>query len=180
VTSAHPGAADHRNSLRFASAAVADAVGRPSLRTYPKEKAGCWTRRGAFAQVRQGPNIQLLPYPLVSGIEGSALCGAAFPHVAGERQARRDAFLTRRSKRCRQIRLRSSGAPGRPSGAPSWRHPDRPAGLTRSRIRSWAPPKTCTNCLRSPRRVGRCGQAGDGGVEDELVPGEFLEERGPP
>jgi hypothetical protein len=117
---------------------------------------------------------------VLSGIEGSALCGAAFPHVAGERQARRDAFLTRRSKRCRQIRLRSSGAPGRPSGAPSWRHPDRPAGLTRSRIRSWAPPKTCTNCLRSPRRVGRCGQAGDGGVEDELVPGEFLEERGPP
>jgi hypothetical protein len=30
-----------------------------------KEKAGCWTRRRAFAQVRQGPNIQLLPYPLV-------------------------------------------------------------------------------------------------------------------
>jgi len=28
-----------------------------------------------------------------------------------------------------------------------------------------------TNCLRSPRRAGRCGQAGDGGVEDVLVPG---------
>jgi hypothetical protein len=31
-----------------------------------KQKAGCWTRRRAFAQVRKGPNIQLLPYPLVS------------------------------------------------------------------------------------------------------------------
>jgi hypothetical protein len=31
-----------------------------------KEKAGCWTRRGAFAHVRHGPNIQLLPYPLVT------------------------------------------------------------------------------------------------------------------
>jgi hypothetical protein len=31
----------------------------------PKEKAGCWTRRRAFAQVRWGSNIQLLPYPLV-------------------------------------------------------------------------------------------------------------------
>jgi hypothetical protein len=30
---------------------------------YPKVKAGCWTRRRAFAQLRQGPNIQLLPYP---------------------------------------------------------------------------------------------------------------------
>src|SRR5215203_5901522 len=37
-----------------------------------------------------------------------------------------------------------------------------------------------TKCLRSPRRAGRCGQAGDGGVEDELVPGELLEGRGPP
>ena len=32
-----------------------------------KEKPGCWTRRRAFGQVRQGSNIQLLPYPLVSG-----------------------------------------------------------------------------------------------------------------
>src|SRR5215216_3510649 len=31
----------------------------------PKAKAGCWTRWRAFAQVRQGPNIQLLPFPLV-------------------------------------------------------------------------------------------------------------------
>jgi hypothetical protein len=29
----------------------------------------------------------------LSGIEGSALCGPAFPQVAGERQGRRDAFL---------------------------------------------------------------------------------------
>ncbi len=31
-----------------------------------KKKAGCWTRRRAFAQVRQGSNIQLLPYSLVT------------------------------------------------------------------------------------------------------------------
>jgi len=31
-----------------------------------KEKAGYWTRRSAFVQVKQGPNIQLLPYPLVA------------------------------------------------------------------------------------------------------------------
>jgi hypothetical protein len=30
-----------------------------------KPKAGCWTRWSAFAQVRQGSNIQLLPFPLV-------------------------------------------------------------------------------------------------------------------
>jgi hypothetical protein len=30
-----------------------------------KEKPGCWTRRMAFAQVRDGSNIQLLPYSLV-------------------------------------------------------------------------------------------------------------------
>jgi hypothetical protein len=30
-----------------------------------KEKAGCWTRRRTFAQVRRGSNIQLLPFPLV-------------------------------------------------------------------------------------------------------------------
>jgi hypothetical protein len=29
----------------------------------------------------------------LSGIEGSALCGAAFSQIAGERQGRRDAFL---------------------------------------------------------------------------------------
>jgi hypothetical protein len=28
-----------------------------------KEKAGCWTRRRAFAQVRRGSNIQLLSVP---------------------------------------------------------------------------------------------------------------------
>jgi hypothetical protein len=33
--------------------------------TFTREKAGCWTRQRAFAQVRQGQNIQLLPYPLV-------------------------------------------------------------------------------------------------------------------
>jgi hypothetical protein len=31
-----------------------------------KAKAGCWTRWRAFAQVRQGSNIQLLPFPLVA------------------------------------------------------------------------------------------------------------------
>jgi hypothetical protein len=31
-----------------------------------KENPGCWTRRRAFAQVRHGSNIQLLPYSLVS------------------------------------------------------------------------------------------------------------------
>jgi membrane protein implicated in regulation of membrane protease activity len=30
-----------------------------------KVKAGCWTRRRAFAQVRRGLNIQLLPFSLV-------------------------------------------------------------------------------------------------------------------
>jgi hypothetical protein len=30
-----------------------------------KEKAERWTRRRAFVQVRNGPNIQLLPFPLV-------------------------------------------------------------------------------------------------------------------
>ena len=33
-----------------------------------KEKAGYWTRRSAFAQVRCGSNIQLLPYSLVSAL----------------------------------------------------------------------------------------------------------------
>jgi hypothetical protein len=37
-----------------------------AMRAHTKEKSGCWTRRGAFVQVRQGPNIQLLPYPLVT------------------------------------------------------------------------------------------------------------------
>jgi hypothetical protein len=31
-----------------------------------KEKPGCWTRRRAFEQVRDGSNIQLLPYSLVT------------------------------------------------------------------------------------------------------------------
>jgi hypothetical protein len=31
-----------------------------------KENPGCWTRRRAFAQVRHGSNIQLLPYSLVT------------------------------------------------------------------------------------------------------------------
>jgi hypothetical protein len=31
-----------------------------------KEKAGYWTRRRAFAQVRRGQNIQLLPFSLVA------------------------------------------------------------------------------------------------------------------
>jgi hypothetical protein len=44
--------------------------GSPSLGSttgnVTKEKAGCWTHQTAFAHVRVGPNIQLLPYPLVS------------------------------------------------------------------------------------------------------------------
>jgi hypothetical protein len=36
----------------------------------PKKNAGCWTRRRAFAQVRQGSNIQLHPYPLVAATYG--------------------------------------------------------------------------------------------------------------
>jgi hypothetical protein len=40
----------------------------------PNEKAGCWTRRRAFAQVRQASNIQLLPYPLVALRQGSGGC----------------------------------------------------------------------------------------------------------
>jgi hypothetical protein len=30
-----------------------------------KEKAGFWTRRSTFVQVRCGSNVQLFPYPLV-------------------------------------------------------------------------------------------------------------------
>jgi hypothetical protein len=39
-----------------------------SLRLFgdTKEKAGYWTRRRAFAQVRRGQNIQLLPFSLVT------------------------------------------------------------------------------------------------------------------
>jgi hypothetical protein len=40
-----------------------------------KAKAGCWTRWRAFAQVRQGSNIQLLPFPLVA-VYGSDWRGA--------------------------------------------------------------------------------------------------------
>ena len=42
------------------------------LERVTKEKAGCWTRRRAFAQVSQGSNIQLLPYPLVSGLRSDS------------------------------------------------------------------------------------------------------------
>jgi hypothetical protein len=35
---------------------------------HTKEKAGCWTRQRAFAQVRLSSNIQLLPYPLVTAV----------------------------------------------------------------------------------------------------------------
>jgi hypothetical protein len=38
----------------------------PGLRSYPKEKPDCWTRRRAFAQVRRSSNIQLLSFSLVS------------------------------------------------------------------------------------------------------------------
>jgi hypothetical protein len=40
--------------------------GPVSINELPKEKSGYWTRRSAFVQVKQGPNIQLLPYPLVT------------------------------------------------------------------------------------------------------------------
>jgi hypothetical protein len=43
-----------------------------------KEKPGCWTRRRAFAQVRQGSNIQLLSYSLVTG----AVLTTDFPYDA--------------------------------------------------------------------------------------------------
>ena len=39
--------------------------GRHEHRTVTKEKPRRWTHRRAFAQVRRGSNIQLLPYPLV-------------------------------------------------------------------------------------------------------------------
>jgi len=37
-----------------------------ALEPTTKEKAGCWTGRRVFAQVRQGSNIQLLPFSLVT------------------------------------------------------------------------------------------------------------------
>jgi hypothetical protein len=42
---------------------------RPTTRI-TKEKPGCWTRRRAFEQVRDGSNIQLLPYSLVTTAAG--------------------------------------------------------------------------------------------------------------
>jgi hypothetical protein len=52
-------------------------------------------RRGSFPQLKAAvvglaglePGTSSL-----SGIEGSALCGPAFPQVAGDRKGRRDAF----------------------------------------------------------------------------------------
>ena len=46
------------------TAAVCDPTGA----VLTKENPGCWTRRRAFAQVRHGSNIQLLPYSLVSAL----------------------------------------------------------------------------------------------------------------
>ena len=48
------------------------ASSRPRMRRLPKENPGCWTRRTAFAQVRHGSNIQLLPFSLVSSQHGGA------------------------------------------------------------------------------------------------------------
>jgi hypothetical protein len=36
------------------------------MRAHTKEKPGFWTRWRAFAQVKLGSNIQLLPHPLVT------------------------------------------------------------------------------------------------------------------
>src|SRR5215211_4345465 len=47
-----------------------------------KENAGCWTRRTAFAQVRRGSNIQLLPYPLVTPRPGEPVLDLALWPVA--------------------------------------------------------------------------------------------------
>jgi hypothetical protein len=60
----------------------------------------------------------------LSGIEGSALCGAAFSQVACERQGRRDAFLARpsaRSSLAASGRCGSSLCSGRRSGSSSIR-----------------------------------------------------------
>jgi hypothetical protein len=43
-------------------------VSDPPVDQLPKEKPGLWTRRMAFAHVRHGSNIQLLPYSLVSAL----------------------------------------------------------------------------------------------------------------
>ena len=45
-----------------------------------KENPGCWTRRRAFAQVRHGSNIQLLPYALVNRGRHDLCAFAAIPH----------------------------------------------------------------------------------------------------
>src|SRR5215218_6259622 len=66
------------------SCGTPDGLRRPAetqLRTavdrhLPKAKAGCWTRWRAFAQVRQGSNIQLLPFPLVTRTEAFS-CAAS-------------------------------------------------------------------------------------------------------
>jgi hypothetical protein len=58
----------------------------PSATT--KEKAGYWTRRRAFAQVRRGQNIQLLPFSLVTQQRGTALLGvAAGSNWVGDQEA---------------------------------------------------------------------------------------------
>src|SRR5215212_192286 len=44
-----------------------------TYRHLPKAKAGCWTGWSAFAQVRQGSNIQLLPFLLVMERDANSL-----------------------------------------------------------------------------------------------------------
>jgi uncharacterized protein YjbI with pentapeptide repeats len=53
----------------------------PSKEALTKEKPGCWTRRRAFVQVRRGPNIQILPFPLVTGSPSSrdSQCSSPIP-----------------------------------------------------------------------------------------------------
>jgi hypothetical protein len=46
---------------------------------HTKENPGCWTRRRAFAQVRHGSNIQLLPYSLVTAEESRRIVGGLWP-----------------------------------------------------------------------------------------------------
>src|SRR5215216_5103120 len=69
----------------------------------------------------------------LSGIEGSALCGPAFPQVACERQGRRDAFLAtsfQAVQASRAILRALSGDSRTVKGCVAWASP-RPVGLIR-------------------------------------------------
>src|SRR5829696_2040255 len=58
-----------------------------SLTSVTKENPGCWTRRRAFAPVRHGSNIQLLPYSLVTRHATYALGGSRLSHKFKTRPA---------------------------------------------------------------------------------------------